>query len=190
MHHHHSLLSLQVGQPCSDISTTNEFTECARIRGRKRITYSRKWILLFLSWYFATNKSKPSYSQWAESASCPGLPPVAGDANVCHMSSGTGGQIPASPDQDADSTVIPQGEDKQWCGCFKIYFFFKNQSLFKKVRTQERLRTEGWGLRDGQNRWSPPAPVIGLPRLSARGDQSHRSCLLPDQISSRLMCLS
>lgn len=136
------------------------------------------------------SSSKPSYSQWPAPVSCPGLSPVAGDAKVYHMSLRTGVSIPANPDQGVNSTggfPAKIGND----GCSKINVKKKkNQSLFKRPRSRELGQTEGWGLSKGQKRWSPPAPVIGLPRLSARGDQSHRSCLLPDQISSHLMCLS
>lgn len=45
---------------------------------------------------------------------------------------------------------------------------------------------EGWGLSEEQKRRSPPAAVIGLPRLSFLRDQSHRSCLLPNCWTNQL----
>lgn len=46
--------------------------------------------------------------------------------------------------------------------------------------TEGSTRKEGWGVIEEQKRRSPPALVIGLPRLSFPRDQSHRNCLLPD----------
>lgn len=43
------------------------------------------------------------------------------------------------------------------------------------------------GISEEQKRRSPPAPVIGLPRLSFPRDQSHRNCLLPDCCTNQLL---
>lgn len=46
---------------------------------------------------------------------------------------------------------------------------------------------KGGGLGEERKRRSPPAPVIGLPRLSFPRDQSHRNCLLPDCTTNQLL---
>lgn len=101
MHRHrYSLLSLQVAQPYSDTSSADEFKDQARTGGVKRKSFHASSQILFLP--ELTLCSKRSYSQWPESISCPGLPPVAGDASVCHMSSGTD-PSPSGPARGRDS---------------------------------------------------------------------------------------
>lgn len=59
------------------------------------------------------SRSKASYSQWPEPVSCPGLPPVAGDAKACHMSTGSGRIDPSQIRTGTQTQQLARQPDKQ-----------------------------------------------------------------------------
>lgn len=88
--------------------------------------------------------------------------------------------IPDTLAWDTDSTVCSVTN-------LKIIQILQISITFQgKTRLCGLMFKEGWGLSEEQKRRTPPASVIGLPRLSFLRDQSHRSCLLPNCWTNQL----
>lgn len=118
-----------------------------------------------------TGMTKHNYSQWPKPISLPGLPPVAGEVPWCHMPS----SVRLAESQSLWTTSVHSAATQS------TTFDERTGSAWRR-----RCSDATVGVTEEQRRWSLPAPVTGLPRLSFPGDQSLRNSLLSDCCTNQL----